>query len=81
MTGPATRGNMNLIITVSDHLAIELLPGTDDGDPALRLFLPDDPAQSFVVFLSEVHLLRDALATAGTRLARMEKEARRRRKK
>lgn len=67
---------MNSIISVSKHLSIELLTGTDNSDPALRLFIPDDPEQAFVVFLSEIHLLRDALADAGARLAKLEKEAR-----
>ena len=67
---------MDLTIKVSNHLAIELLPSTDDSDPALRLFPLNDPEQSFIVFLSEVYLLRDALVTAGTRLAEIEKEAR-----
>jgi hypothetical protein len=71
---------MSQLIRVSNHLAIELLPGTDDSDPALRLFPPNDPDQSFIVFLSEIHLLRDALAKAGTRLLELEKEARMRRK-
>jgi hypothetical protein len=68
---------MNLTLPVSKHLAVELIPGTDNSDPALRLFIPDDPDQSFVVFLSEVHLLRDALAMAGARLAALEARARR----
>ena len=68
---------MSLIIQVSKHLSIELLPGTDDSDPALRLFTNDDPNQSFIVFLSEVHLLRDSLGVAGARLTEIETEARR----
>jgi hypothetical protein len=68
-------------IKASNHLAIELLPGSDDSDPALRLFLPNDPEQSFIVFLSEVHLLRDALAKAGAQRSAIEKEARIRRNK
>jgi len=71
---------MSQTIRVNNHLAIELLPGTDDSDPALRLFPPNDPDQSFIVFLSEIHLLRDALARAGADLLEVEKEARRRRK-
>ena len=71
---------MSQTIRVNNHLAIELLPGTDDRDPALRLFPPNDPDQSFIVFLSEIHLLRDALARAGADLLEIEKEARRRRK-
>ncbi|MCB0193843.1 MAG: hypothetical protein KDJ65_17975 [Anaerolineae bacterium] len=67
---------MNLVISVSKHLSIELLPGTDKSEPALRLFIPDDPEQAFVVFQSEIHLLRDALIDAGTQLAKLEKEAR-----
>ena len=51
---------MGITIPVSKHLSIELLPGTDDSDPALRLFTNEDPEHSFVVFLSEVHLLRDS---------------------
>ncbi len=70
---------MTQTIKVSNHLAIELLPGNDDSDPALRLFLPNDPEQSFIVFLSEIHLLRDALAKAGAHLTGIEKEARIRR--
>ncbi len=71
---------MKRLIRVDNHLAIELLPGTDDSDPALRLFPPNDPELSFIVFLSEVHLLRDALAKAGAQLLELEMEARRRRK-
>ena len=71
---------MSLTIDVSKDLAIELLPGNDNSDPALRLFTPDDPEHSFVVFLSEIHLLRDALITAGARLTEIELEARRQRK-
>lgn len=67
---------MSLIIPVSKHLSIELLPGTDNSDPALRLFIPDDPERSFIVFLSEIHLLRDSLADAGSKLSKLEKEAR-----
>jgi len=67
---------MSLTIQVSRHLAIELLPGTDDSDPALRLYTNDDPDQSFIVFLSEVHLLRDSLGAAGAKLAEIETEAR-----
>jgi hypothetical protein len=65
---------MNQIIKVTDYLAIELIPSTDGRNPALRLFLPNDPEQSFVVFLSELHLLRDALALAGARLTAIEQE-------
>jgi hypothetical protein len=61
---------------VSKHLALELIPGTDNSDPALRLYIPDDPDQSFVVFLSEIHLLRDALAKAGAQLTKLEADAR-----
>ena len=64
---------------MSKHLEIELVPGSDNSDPALRIYTPNLPEQSFVVFLSEVHLLRDALAKAGSELAEIEKEARRRR--
>lgn len=71
---------MEQLIRVNDHLAIELLPGTDDSAPALRLFPPKDPEQSFIVFLSEIHLLRDALAKAGAQLLELEKVARIRRK-
>lgn len=68
---------MNEHVRVSKHLEIELIPGSGKSDPALRLFAPNDPAQSFVVFLSEVHSLRDALAAAGARLTRIETERRR----
>ena len=71
---------MGKTIRVNNNLAIELLPGTNDSDPALRLFPPKDPEQSFIVFLSEIHLLRDALAKAGAQLLELEKEARIRRK-
>ena len=71
---------MKQLIRVNNHLAIELLPGTDESAPALRLFPPNDPEQSFIVFLSEIHLLRDALANAGAQLLELEKEARMRRK-
>lgn len=66
-------------VTVSKHLEIELIPSTDKSDPALRLYTPNDPTQSCVVFLSEVYSLRDALASAGARLAEMENKSRRRR--
>jgi hypothetical protein len=68
--------SMELTIPVSKHLALELISGTDNSDPALRLFIPDDPTQSFVVFLSEIHLLRDALARAGAQLTEIEAHAR-----
>ena len=71
---------MNSIIPISEHMAIELVPSTQSNDSALRLFIPDDPSQSFVVFLSELHLLRDALAQAGARLTEIETEFRRNRK-
>jgi hypothetical protein len=71
---------MNEKVTVSKHLEIELMPSTDKSDPALRLYAPNDPSQSFVVFLSEVYVLRDALAAAGARLAEIEKASRRQRK-
>jgi hypothetical protein len=71
---------MNSIIPISAHMAIELVPSTHTSDPALRLFIPDDPNQSFVIFLSELHLLRDALAQAGARLTEIETEFRRNRK-
>ena len=67
---------MAQMIKVSNHLAIELLVGSDERQSALRLFLPNDPEQSFIVFSSEVHLLRDALAKAGICLSEVEKEAR-----
>ncbi|MCB0211290.1 MAG: hypothetical protein KDJ52_18260 [Anaerolineae bacterium] len=67
---------MSLILSVSKHLSIELLPGTDKSEPALRLFIPDDPEQAFVVFQSEIHLLRDSLIDAGAQLAKLEKQAR-----
>jgi hypothetical protein len=67
---------MGQIIEVSKHLEIELILSTEDSDPALRLYTPGDPSQSFVMFLSEVHSLRDALAEAGARLASLEKERR-----
>jgi hypothetical protein len=70
---------MSSIISISKHLALELVPSTANSDPALRLFIPDDPNQSFVVFLSEVHLLRDALAAAGARLTEIETRARKQR--
>ena len=70
---------MGITIPVSKHLSIELLPGTDNSDPALRIFANADPQQSFIVFLSEVYLLRDSLGAAGARLAELELEARRRR--
>ena len=71
---------MNSIIPITDHMAIELVPSTHSSGPALRLFIPDDPTQSFVVFLSELHLLRDALAQAGARLTEIETEFRKSRK-
>ena len=70
---------MGKTILVSKHLEIELMSSSDNSDPALRIYTPNIPEQSFVVFLSEVHLLRDALVKAGTELAEIEKEARRRR--
>lgn len=68
---------MSESIRVSKHLEIELISSSDKSDPALRLFAPNDPTQSFVVFLSEVHSLRDALAVAGARLTEIEAERRR----
>lgn len=70
---------MDLTIQVSKHLTIELLPSTDNSDPALRIFTHRDPELSFIVFLSEIHLLRDGLIEAGARLAEIETEARRQR--
>ena len=70
---------MDLTIQVSKHLTIELLPSTDNSDPALRIFTHRDPELSFIVFLSEIHLLRDGLIEAGARLAEVETEARRQR--
>jgi hypothetical protein len=63
---------MNQTIAVNKDLVIELLPSSgDDGEPALCLHTRGEPGQSLIVFLSEVYLLRDALATAGTRLAKI----------
>lgn len=70
---------MNETVAISKFLEIELIPSTDKSDPALRLYAPNDPSQSFVVFLSEIYSLRDALATAGARLAEIENTNRRRR--
>jgi len=63
-------------VIASKHLEIELIPSTARSDSALRIYAPADPSQSFIVFLSEVYSLRDALAAAGTRLAEIEKERR-----
>ena len=70
---------MDRTIQVSKYLTIELLPGTDNSDPALRIFTNHDPELCFVVFLSEIHLLRDGLIEAGARLTELETEARRQR--
>jgi len=70
---------MDRTIPVGKHLTIELLPSTDNSDPALRIFTNRDPELSFIVFLSEIHLLRDGLIEAGARLAEVETEARRQR--
>jgi hypothetical protein len=67
---------MGPIIKVSKHLEIELIPSTDKSDPALRLFTPGDPSQSFIMFMSELHSLRDALVEAGAQLSTLEKQKR-----
>jgi hypothetical protein len=69
---------MGEILEVNKHLAIELLPSSAGSDPALRLFVPNDPERAFVIFLSEIYQLRDSLALAGTRLTELEQEIRRR---
>ena len=59
-------------ITINESLAIELMPNNnEDAPPALCLHTQDHPEQSIVILLSEIHLLRDALAEAGTRLNKM----------
>ena len=59
-------------ITINESLAIELMPNSNqDAPPALCLHTQDHPEQSMVILLSEIHLLRDALAEAGTRLNKM----------
>jgi hypothetical protein len=72
---------MSEIFKVNESLAIDLLPSADNhGQPALCLYTHSKPEQSIVIFLSEVHLLRDALAIAGGRLAEIEAEVRNKRK-
>jgi hypothetical protein len=72
---------MNKTFKVNESLAIDLLPSADNhGQPALCLYTLSKPEQSIVIFLSEVHLLRDALATVGGRLAEIEAEVRNQRK-
>jgi hypothetical protein len=66
---------------VNDSLVIDLLPGIDSSSqPALCLRTRVEPQQSIVIFLSEVYVLRDVLAAAGTRLAGIEAEIRQKRK-
>ena len=65
---------MNSTITINKDLAIDLLPSADGSGPALCLHTCSEPQQSLVIFLSEIHLLRDALATAGAHLASMERQ-------
>jgi hypothetical protein len=72
---------MSETFKVNESLAIDLLPSADNhGQPALCLYTHSKPEQSIVIFLSEVHLLRDALAIAGGRLAEIEAEVRNKRK-
>jgi hypothetical protein len=70
---------MSQIISVNKHLQIELLPSLDDNEPALCLNTLGESKQSLVVFLSEIYLLRDALAEAGARLTELEAEVRHKR--
>ena len=72
---------MSKTFKVNESLAIDLLPSADNhGQPALCLYTLSKPEQSIVIFLSEVYLLRDALVAAGTRLAGIEADERRKRK-
>ena len=68
---------MSSTITINKDLVIDLLPSADGSGPALCLHTCSEPQQSLVIFLSEIHLLRDALATAGACLASMETKAKR----
>ena len=61
---------MNEAFLVNGTLAIDLIPSVDDeAQPALCLYTREDPQQSIVISLSEIFVLRDALAQAGTQLA------------
>lgn len=63
-------------IIINECLAIELMPNNNkDVPPTLCLHTQNDPEQSIVILLSEIHLLRDALADAGTRLNKMRVKA------
>ena len=71
MTKPSNAAESQTI-TINDSLAIELMPNNNkDAPPALCLHTQDEPEQSIVILLSEIHLLRDALAEAGTCLSKM----------
>jgi len=63
-------------LIINECLAIELMPNNDrDAPPALCLRTKNDPEQSIIILLNEIHLLRDALAEAGTRLNKMRAKA------
>jgi hypothetical protein len=65
---------MSSTIKINKDLVIDLLPSADGKGPALCLHTCSEPQQSLVIFLSEIYLLRDALATAGSNLASMERQ-------
>jgi hypothetical protein len=65
----------NQTLMVNESLAIELMPTSNrDASPALCLHTRDNPEQSIVILLSEIHLLRDALVEAGARLSKMRRK-------
>jgi hypothetical protein len=72
---------MNEAFLVNGSLAIDLMPSVDDdGQPALCLYTREEPQRSVVISLSEIYVLRDALAQAGAQLVRMEATTRKERK-
>jgi len=72
---------MNEAFLVNGSLAIDLIPSVDDdGQPALCLYSREEPQQSIVISLSEIYVLRDVLAQAGARLARVEAVTRKQRR-
>lgn len=62
-----------MIINVTEHLKIELVPGKDAAlEPLLILSATDTGYQRIILFLNEVLLLKDALTEAAVLLAEMD---------
>lgn len=62
-----------MIIEITEHLKIELVPSKEaDGEPLLILSATEMGDQRIILFLNEALLLKDALAEAAVLLAEME---------